>query len=184
VPVKEVLEITKKGIPSSLCHLHVDKHQIDKHQKVKLEIKKNAYQFPKGYLGTSAQFVPRANRVDQTDDQPDGYIICVVLHSDNLFSHKSSESDNSKVWSDNSEIWIFDAKNLEEGPLYRLSHHKLNFGFTLHTTWLKEIKSRPDSEYDVRKDHDELIDKQPPGIRKEIRNLFEKEVYPKFKRNS
>lgn len=175
---EDVLKTTKEGVPSSLCHLH-----IDNSQEVKLEIKKDAYQFPQGYLGTSIQYVPRANKIEQPDDQTDGYIICVVLHSDNLFSYKSNEYDNSK-WSDNSEIWIFNAENLQEGPLYRLSHHKLNFGFTLHTTWLKEIAARPARNYDVREDHDDLIDKQPLRDREKIRQMFEKEVYPKFQRNS
>ncbi|MGL5808187.1 MAG: carotenoid oxygenase family protein, partial [Xenococcaceae cyanobacterium] len=78
------------------------------------------------------------------------------------------------------EIWIFDAQNLQQGALYKLSHPKLNFGFTVHTTWLKEAVSPSPRKYNIREDYDYLIDGQPPELRERIRQLFEEEIYPNF----
>jgi hypothetical protein len=61
-----------------------------------------------------------------------------------------------------------------------MSHSKLNFGMTLHSTWLPEIQSPGPGNYDVRKDYRELVDelaREYPA--KPIRELFE-EIYEKF----
>ncbi|MGL5873153.1 MAG: carotenoid oxygenase family protein, partial [Xenococcaceae cyanobacterium] len=161
-------------VPSSLCHLKIDREEKEKKEKLDLNIV-DSYQFPRGYLGTSAQFVPRPEAKKQTD----GYIVCVVLTSDEFLSEPKDESA-PQDWSQNSEIWIFDAQNLQQGALYKLSHPKLNFGFTVHTTWLKEAVSPSPRKYNIREDYDYLIDGQPPELRERIRQLFEEEIYPNF----
>jgi carotenoid cleavage dioxygenase-like enzyme len=178
IPVEEVLEKTYQGMPSSLCHL-----KIDSTDKVKLEII-DRYQFKdphksnKHYVGTSAQFVPSTKASD--NPQTNGYIVCIVLTSDNFFP-QSDDDSNDPNWSQNSEIWIFDAQDLESGPLYKLSHPQLNLGFTTHTTWLKEAKSPTHKiNYDVREDHDYLIAQQPEKVKDLIQQLFDREVYPNF----
>ncbi len=181
VATEDVLKITREGRPSSLCHLQIERNSAGEAGKaIKLTLKEeNCYSFPPGYLGTSPQFVPRKGSA--ADDSTDGYIVSVVLYSDTPASSASKHQPEHSSWSQNSELWIFDAKHLKSGPLYRLSHGLLNFGFTLHTTWLQEIVSAPEShDYDIRKDHDPLIQEQPQEFRAQIQALFEAEVYPRF----
>ncbi|MEO1465696.1 MAG: carotenoid oxygenase family protein, partial [Cyanobacteria bacterium J06633_1] len=130
-------------------------------------------------LGTSSQFIPRPGSEDQTD----GYIVCAVLTGDRFLA-QPTEADNDPDWSQNSEIWVFDAQALNQGPLYKLSHPKLNIGFSFHTTWMSEVKS-PERRlaYDVRQDHEELVEeliKCQPAIEDPVRQLFEEEIYPHF----
>lgn len=172
IPIEQVLELTRQGIPSSLCRLHIDRGAQPEEIDLNLE---DHYKFPPGFLGTSAQFVPRASTTGATE----GYIVCVVLHSNESHTPKNNQPDNSEDWSNNTEIWVFDAEKLQNGPLCKLSHPKLNFGFMVHTTWLKEISPPPSTNYDVREDHDYLVKQQSL----EIQELFEQEVYPKFKPN-
>ncbi len=176
--VEEVLDRTYRGVPSSLCHFQIDTTDCDVKVNI-IVIDRFAFQDPqnsnKHYVGTSAQFVPSSQ--PQDNPQTNGYIVCVVLTSDRLFPQSDSE-DNYPTWSQNSEIWIFDARNLESEPLYKLSHLQLNLGFTTHTTWLREAKSPTHKiDYDVREDHDYLIDRQPVKVRDLIQQLFDREVY-------
>lgn len=185
ISVEEVLDLTYQGIPSSLCRVQINRKTTDGQPDLDLEIVdyylfKDEHNPEQNYLGTSAQFVPKAGSTEQTD----GYIVCVVLTSDEFLSQPPADSSNPD-WSQNSEIWIFDAQNLKQGPLYKLSHPKLNFGFTVHTTWLAEAVSPDKLEYDVRADHDHLIAQQKdPELRARIQELFDREVYPQFKQNS
>ncbi|WP_414587175.1 carotenoid oxygenase family protein [Scytonema sp. PCC 10023] len=145
--LKEVREITKQGVPANICRLVAD-------SKESMAIA-DRYKFPPGYFGNSVQFLPRTH---SDGSSTDGYIACTVV------SHKS-------------EIWIFDAKDLAQGPLCKLSHPQLKFGFTTHTTWLPKIAPRTANYYiPVRKDFENLVNQQ----RAEIQKLFEEAVYPKF----
>ncbi|MGK7895336.1 MAG: hypothetical protein AB4372_17380, partial [Xenococcus sp. (in: cyanobacteria)] len=189
VPFKEVIQRTYQGIPASLCHLKIDANANDKNNpQVDLKII-DEYQFKKGkknVLGTSAQFIPRPKPKNPTEDynpQTYGYIVCVVLTSDEFFSEPTN-SGNYDNWSQSSELWIFDATDLEQGPKYKLSHPKMNFGFTVHTTWLKEAASPQKVNYDIKEDYEtlvkDLINRQTPELGAKIRKLFDEEVYPNF----
>ena len=177
VDLKKVIDLTYEGVPSSLCHLKIDLD--DRHQlRIKLD-EDNYFQFDKRNLGTSSQFIPRPNAKDQTD----GYIVCAVLTSDRFLS-QPTEADNNADWSQNSEIWIFDAQKLKQGPLYKLSHPKLNIGFSFHTIWMSEAKS-PSRRltYNVREDYQDLVaglKNDNPDLSDSIQDLFEEEVYPHF----
>ncbi|MEO1670262.1 MAG: carotenoid oxygenase family protein [Cyanobacteria bacterium J06631_2] len=177
VDLKKVIDLTYEGVPSSLCHLKI---KSDPNQGTQIELnEENFYQFDKRNLGTSAQFIPRPN----TEDQTDGYIVCAVLTSDRFLA-QPTEADNNPDWSQNSEIWIFDAQNLSQGPLYKMSHPKLNIGFSFHTTWMPEVKS-PERrlDYDVRQDYEELVAElitNQSAVGDNIRQLFEEEIYPHF----
>ena len=76
------------------------------------------------------------------------------------------------------EFWIFDALDLKQGPLYRLSHPKLNIGLTIHSTWLSTLERPPErTDYSVRKDYGEIVTKlNSPAIT----DLFEEFIYPAF----
>ncbi|MEM8832422.1 MAG: carotenoid oxygenase family protein, partial [Cyanobacteria bacterium P01_G01_bin.19] len=177
IPWQDVLDIAYEGIPSSICHVKI---REDAQGNTTIEIDpKNFYKFPKNHLGTSAQFIPRPDAKNQTD----GYIAAIVLTSDEFLS-QANPDDNSS-WSQNSEIWIFEADKLDKGVKYKLSHPKLNIGFTTHTTWLAKAVSPQKLEYSVEKDHQhlvqQLIDKEKEEeLKSKIRKLFDEEIYPKF----
>ncbi|MBW4630853.1 MAG: carotenoid oxygenase family protein [Iphinoe sp. HA4291-MV1] len=154
LPLEEVKKITQESRPANICRLVTD-------SKESMAIADN-YKFQPGYFGNSIQFVPRTH---SDGSSTDGYIACTVL------------SDNPQK----SEIWIFDAKNLNRGPLCKLSHPQLKFGFTTHTTWLPKIAPRTTGYYiPVREDYEDLVKQQHP----EIQKLFEEAVYPKFPRTT
>ena len=175
VELNNVVDLTYRGVPSSLCHLKLDSDSNG--TKIALNLD-NYYQFNNRTIGTSAQFIPRSDSTDQTD----GYIVCVVLTSDRFLSQPQPTED--PAWSQNSEVWIFDARLLQQGPLYKMSHPKLNIGFSFHTTWMSEAKSpQRRLEYDVRADYEyrvqRLIEGQPE-LASQVRELFDNEVYPQF----
>jgi carotenoid cleavage dioxygenase-like enzyme len=177
VDLKNVVNLTYEGVPSCLFQLQI---RTNAEGKTKIEFNaENYYQFHNRSLGTSAQFVPRPKAKDQTD----GYIVCVVLTSDEFLS-QSDRADNDPEWSQNSEIWIFDARKLNQGPMYKLSHPQLNIGFSFHTTWMPEAKSPSRRlDYDVRKDYEYLVQDviaNQPELADKIRQLFDQEVYPNF----
>ncbi len=172
-----ILTVVREGVPVSINRLHINREA--KVRESVLEIADN-YEFPQGYFASSPQFVPRPDSTASTD----GYIVCIVIHSDRLLPTVTENSEQD--WSDNSEIWIFDAANLCQGPLYTMSHPLLNFGFTLHSTWMKDpttVASRP---YDVRADFADLVAAamkvHKPEIQVQMQQLFE-QVYTDFERD-
>ena len=171
-----VVDLTYRGIPSNLSHVKINRTKNGTQLELNTD---NYYQFESHLLGTSAQFVPRPNAEDQTD----GYIVCVVLTSDQFLSQPQTTDSNAN-WSQNSEIWIFDARNLRQGALYKLSHPQLNIGFSFHTTWLAEAKSPTTNlEYRVRDDYQELVQKTVASqteLGEKVNELFEREIYPHF----
>ncbi|MBW4596715.1 MAG: carotenoid oxygenase family protein [Brasilonema angustatum HA4187-MV1] len=150
LPMHEVMKITQEGRPANICRLVTD-------SKEKMAIA-DSYKFDPGYFGNSIQFVPRTH---SNGSSTDGYIVCTVL------------SDNPEK----SEIWIFDANHLDQGPICKLSHPQLKFGFTTHTNWLPKIAPRTSNYYiPVREDYQDRVKQQ----HREIQKLFEEAVYPKF----
>lgn len=179
VPIEAVKYLGAVGIPSSISQIRVSREQ-GKLPTIQFS-DNNFYEFPNGYFGTSPTFVPKVDSV--SDD--DGYIVCTVIYSDNYDSIPDSPSSN---WSQNSEIWIFDTHDLHQGPLYCLSHPKLNFGLTIHTTWLESLPSRARDDYDVELDYQKVKQKveqlnviQKSQLSIEIDQLFKNEVFPHFK---
>jgi hypothetical protein len=146
IPIDDVLELAKKGIPSSLFRVNTKEMVLE-----------DSYQFPTGYIGSSPQFMPKR---DSDGSSTDGYLICTVFTPEN------------------SEFWLFDGKKLSKGPVCKLSHPSLNFGFSLHTTWLPAIGHRK-AEYNipVSLDYQTVVNQQSDSM---IRELFEKEIYPHF----
>ena len=86
---------------------------------------------PVGYVGLSPTFVPKSNgNIDE------GYLVVFVVND---------RAD---------EVWIFDAADLASGPICRLGHTKLDFGFTLHTAWVPELIDEPSRSYMVDRNID------------------------------
>ncbi|WP_143288207.1 carotenoid oxygenase family protein, partial [Calothrix rhizosoleniae] len=147
VPVEELLRLADTGIPAHLYRIYTSDESLNISDR---------YEFPKGYMVNSAQFIPRE---DNQGDSTNGYIFCAVL---------------SGV---GNEIWIFDAQDLASGALCKLSHPSLDFGFTIHTAWLAKTAPRNASYHiGVRQDYQDIVKQKSP----EIQELFEKEIYPHF----
>ena len=172
-----MIEKNKQGVPTSINHLQIN-HQAKSDQVLNIV---DHYNFEPGYFASSHQFVPKANTKGATV----GYIVSTVIYSDNLLSQNGNSSDPQ--WSDNSEIWIFDAQNLNQGPLYTLSHPLLNIGLTLHTTWLQNPVSVDRRSYDIEEDFRQLLKDNlkgvPPQLKQPLKDLMT-QVFQEFKRNS
>ncbi len=166
------------GLPTSICRIHINRDEKEPTVSVI-----DSYQFPiidgVACFGNSPQFIPKNGDTNSSE----GYIICAVNYSSNAISvGEHIGSPNS--WSRNTEFWIFNALDLKQGPLYRISHEKLNLGMTIHTSWLKEVESPQNPrKYDVRQDFKDQVataaefhSKKDPEIAKELETLFE-EIY-------
>lgn len=137
--------------PASLCRLDVRQMGIA-----------DGYIFPPGRHGLSPQFVPRMGSTGRTD----GYVVCTVMSDDESWAKSTGD-----------EFWIFDAANLQQGPLCRLGHPQLDLPFTLHTTWMPEVQPRT-ANYKIpaREDFAERMQDQP----EDVEQMFEENVYPHF----
>ncbi|MCU0546735.1 MAG: carotenoid oxygenase family protein [Oscillatoriaceae cyanobacterium Prado104] len=178
-----IVEQIKKGVPATLSHLKIDANAAP--GKV-LNIV-DSYKFDRGYFASSPQFVPYTN---PETGKPQNFIVCTVVHSDNLLSHAGGQSDPSNSWSNNSEIWMFETDRLQDGPQYRLSHPQLNLGVTLHTTWLPKAEPAPPREYNVREDFQQAVadckkwleESGRETLAQKVDSLFE-QVYDEFERD-
>ncbi|MBD1914776.1 MULTISPECIES: carotenoid oxygenase family protein [Cyanophyceae] len=153
VSVPELLHIVadNQGKPTCLFRLDTQSMAIA-----------DTYQFPcsldastQGYLINSPQFVPKVN--SPADDPTAGYLICHVFEGDRP------------------QIWIFDASHLSQGPVCKLDHPSLSFGFTLHTAWLPTLQPCP-ANYTIpaREDYEPLLAHKSQAIQA----LFDQEVFP------
>ena len=148
-------KITKQGRKSNLLHLHID-YLEDEPSCMSIV---DSYEFPNGYYVLTPQFIPSRNSSGQTD----GYVVCLVQYGD------------GKEETNGNEVWIFDGKNLKDGPICQLWHPKLNFGFTVHSTWLQKAERRTaDYNIPVKEDYEQVVKQQSA----EVQALFEKWVYP------
>lgn len=182
--LEEFLKTVETGLPPSLCRIHIDR------SKGKPEISvADSYQFPANddvvYFGKAPQFLSKPNASGSTD----GYILVPVNYSDEPCSSKFETIPESS-WSDNTELWIFDAANLGQGPLYRLSHAYLNLGLTIHTASLEKVMPLQNPRhYDVRQDYQQSVatavqkrSKTDPVEAQQLAELFE-EVYVQVERD-
>ena len=139
-------------VPSNLVRLNTNTMVIE-----------DAYQFPSGYFGNSPQFVPRSENSDNTKD---GYITAIVY-----------ANSSSSIEPGHEEIWIFNASKLSDGPICKLSHPKLKFGFTIHSAWMPTIQPQHSNyRIPIEEDYADLLNQEPPIIRQ----LFEQYVFPNF----
>jgi len=142
----------RDGRPSNLFHADV--------RTMKLI---DGYRFPPGRVMGSPTFVPRAGSMGWTD----GYVVSLVLSDD--VSDKRSSGD---------EIWIFDAKNLAQGPLVRLGHPELDLSFTIHTAWMPEIAPRK-ATYQIKASDDYAARLDKANVSQKVRDIFTQQIYPR-----
>jgi len=147
VPPEDLLLFADEGVPPCLFRVNISDDAI---------AIADCYQLPEGYTINSPQFVPCGAAEDSSTK---GYIVCTVV------------GPNTK------EVWIFQGENLALGPVCKLSHPSLDFGFTIHTAWLPKIATRTAS-YNIRvkKDYQPLVDRKS----RQLREMFDNYVYPHF----
>ncbi|MDJ0725189.1 MAG: carotenoid oxygenase family protein [Prochloraceae cyanobacterium] len=164
--LEEILRLAEKGVPATLFRLNTSSNQS-------MAIAE-CYQFPKNHIVLSPQFVPSS---EGEASSTNGYIVCAV------FTPKQDE------------IWIFDALDLHE-PKCKLFYPQLNFGLSLHTTWLQKIGSQSAKrKISIREDYEESIknllslieddvlfnrNKNKEELQKQIEEIFENKIYPNF----
>jgi carotenoid cleavage dioxygenase-like enzyme len=147
VPPEDLLLFADEGVPPCLFRVNISDDAI---------AIADCYQLPEGYTINSPQFVPCGAAEDSSTK---GYIVCTVV------------GPNTK------EVWIFQGENLALGPVCKLSHPSLDFGFTIHTAWLPKIATRTASyNIPVKQDYQPLVDRKS----RQIREMFDKYVYPHF----
>ncbi|GAA5022681.1 hypothetical protein GCM10011506_00450 [Marivirga lumbricoides] len=160
---EEMLEFCKKGAPFILQCVDTKTMEVTDH-----------YSFPKNTFMWSLQFVPSSEQNINIPWSLNGYILCTVI---------GEVENNESLTSYFSEIWIFDAKELNKGPIVKLYHEELQFAFTIHSVWVKEAVnvSVPSYKIDIRKDYNQQI-KRMKGrrLRKKVQSLMAENVYPQF----
>jgi len=92
--------------------------------------KLTSYLCPRGWSMLSPTFVPRR---DSTGPR-DGYVVCIAHSADSVPRPNGTSGE---------EVWIFDAADITAGPLCRLGHTELDFAFTVHSTWVPELRPSP-----------------------------------------
>ncbi len=155
--------IAEAGRPSNLIRLHITPLEEAKPDQSRVEIA-DSYQFDVTITVGSPQFIP-AQGQDEGSHSQAGYIFCIVHHGD------GSDATNGN------EVWIFDAANLSQGPVCKLWHPQMDFGFTVHSTWLRQAKPRT-ANYCVPVVEDYQAVVEHPNQYPEVRQLFKDWIFP------
>ncbi|MGD2180372.1 carotenoid oxygenase family protein [Lusitaniella coriacea] len=161
IPAVKVRATSNSGKPANLCRLNTQTMELQ-----------DGYTLPDGHFANSPHFIPRANG---SGGSTDGYLFCTVDYT---------PDPNNSLKASLSEIWIFDAGNLQGGPVCKLRHPQMSFAFSTHSAWLDAIAPR-NSTYciPVKEDFQEIVDEIAPRYREiqaRIQKLFDREIYPHF----
>ncbi|MDE1461498.1 carotenoid oxygenase family protein [Spartinivicinus poritis] len=108
-------------VPSALIHMDCQQMAIS-----------DSYQFPEDCVMRTPQFMAK----NRSYTQDDGYIFTAVVRK-----YPSHANSNGK------EFWIFDGKQLAQGPICILASPQLHFATTNHALWVPTINKRPVAAY-------------------------------------
>jgi carotenoid cleavage dioxygenase-like enzyme len=156
IPVKEVLEFNKAGMPFVLNRYNCKEKKVDDYYELG----------PFTYL--RAHYYIPSN--DSSKGEYDGYL-CTTLQI-------GVEEEGNLAF--HNEVWIFDCRNIGQGPICRLNHPELEFCFQLHSAWLPEIHPhQSDYAIDEEQDIKDCIDRLWLEEDRELATkLMEEAVYP------
>lgn len=167
IPPEDMLKYYRHGIPATLCRQNTD--------SMKLE---DCHFFEDHEIMRSLEFIPRKREGKipaDVDLDTDGYIMCLMQ------VRKKEDTEAEEGFS--RQLYLFDAADLSKGPVCKLSHDKLAFGFTIHTAYFPEIENS-DTKYrvNIKEDYDWVISKFPDKDKqKKMQEFMNKDVYPRFK---
>lgn len=139
IPVSDMLKYNDVGVPFCLSRMNTDTMAFD-----------DWYYFKMNENLRSLQFVPRAPASDchHREAALDGYIVCTMVNGREDFKG----DDYTR------EIWIFDAANLAQGPLAKLSHPDLQYAFTIHSLWTPDcVSSESSYNVDIVADYTQVV---------------------------
>jgi carotenoid cleavage dioxygenase-like enzyme len=132
------------------------------------------YEFAQDVNPRAIQFVPKQNPSAGVDYQKDGYIICsmnVVSNPEQPFEKRLYKP----------QIWIFDANLLNNGPVCKLAHPDVTWGYGLHSAWFEKAIFSPNTGYniDIEQDYNEVINQfWLPWQKHKLHTFFKTYVYP------
>ncbi|NNJ89486.1 MAG: hypothetical protein HKP53_08790, partial [Eudoraea sp.] len=160
IPVKEMIEMNKQCIPYCLSRQNTETMTLE-----------DCFVFEFNQNLRSMQFIPRRGSGNSVDPQMDGYIFCTMIVG----------PANMELDEYSREIWIFDAADLEAGPVCKLSHPDMNYAFTIHSAWIEECVSQVTPyKVNVEEDLQYLINKMKAKNKKFFTEFMTKNVYPHF----
>lgn len=144
-------DLPKTGKPANLFRVDAGTMQLA-----------DGYEYPTGRIMGSPTFLPKQGKTGPTE----GYVVALMISDDTADANSTGD-----------EFWIFDAANLQGGPLCRLGHPELNLGFTIHTVWLDEVKPAPrDQVIPVREDYAKAY----ADADADMQRVLDEEVFPHF----
>lgn len=160
--VEEVERLTKQGVPIGLA-------RVD-HSEEEMDIK-DFYLFEHDHHMRSIQFIPNKERNEAVAEDMDGHILCTIKSPD-------PENDGGYL----SQIWIWDATELNEGPICKLSHEKFYFAYTFHSVWTPEAQfTNPKDQIDIIDDIDDMVKLiTNPSKQVKVEAFMDEYVYPHF----
>ncbi len=139
-PNRDAANLTKflaqGGLPARLLRVDVDAMTV-----------RESFALRPDQQLVSPQFVPAAGDA--------GFVVC------NVFSGPDSIAAGSRA----REVWIFAADAIAAGPVCRLSHADLDWGYTLHTAWLPAVAPLSPSERFVTPASDLAVALADPDFR-------------------
>lgn len=163
---EDMLRYYRQGIPASLCRQDTEKMSLE-----------DCYFFGAHEIMRSLEFVPRSpSKTTKPERNPDSdaYILCLM--------HVRDKEDTKAENGYRRMLYLFDAAELSSGPVCKLSHPDLAFGFTIHSIFFPEIE-KPDTAYrvDLKEDYHWVISRFPDEEkRKKMLEFMDRDVYPRF----
>lgn len=159
IPIEEVLEFNKAGLPFVFNRYNVETNAVDDY-----------FELPEYTYLRAHYFIPSS---DSSKDEYDGYL-CTTLQVGEMADEGNMAFHN--------EVWIFDAKNISQGPVCKMTHPELEFCFQLHSAWLPEIAPHHlGYKVNVKQDIEQSISRLfLPWHRSRARKFMAKHVYPHF----
>ncbi|MEM1328312.1 MAG: carotenoid oxygenase family protein [Bacteroidota bacterium] len=166
IPIDELVEQNRARIPFCLLRQNTDTMEAEDY-----------YVFEYNENFRSLQFVPRDRREQSTagiDLAVDGYIFCTLVNG----STDVSKDEYTR------EVWIFDAADLKNGPVCKLSHPDMNYAFTIHSTWMADCESQHSTyRVDIQKDLEYSINRYASRRGKFYEEFMEEHVYSHFRQD-
>lgn len=180
--INDILSADPKYRRMVLTRVHANYDKIESSSSTEQIIEAaDSYVFPLEHIIFSVEFIPKR----ESTGSREGYIMCTVVRPQKPHQESKRNLETAADISHGSEFWIFDAGNLGQGPVYRLISNQLNFGMTLHSTWIETIpKENENIHYNIRKDYEDsvskLINRQRKKENKEILHQLFEGIYQEF----
>jgi carotenoid cleavage dioxygenase-like enzyme len=165
ISLEEVMQHTQAGVPACLFRMDTVDMTI-----------KDSYVPEFNTEIRSIQFIPAKQEKTTIDYSMNGYLFCSMMVGENKNPNAAVTMKYSR------ELWLFDATNLSQGPICKLTHPELSYSFTLHAAWIPEaVEQESDYYINVLEDF-EKAESFLPGVQKNLKEFFAKYIYHHFEK--